>query len=65
MPSFIYQAKDKSGAPIKGEIEAAGIREAAAKLRDQGLFISSLHPVGEGSRAAERKKRGKVYSAGR
>lgn len=60
MPSFIYQAKDKSGAPIKGEIEAAGIREAAAKLRDQGLFISSLHPVGEGSssRAMEKKRGG-------
>ena len=65
MPSFIYQAKDKSGAPIKGEIEAAGIREAAAKLRDQGLFISSLHPVGEGSRAAERKKRGKGILGGK
>ncbi|NLZ44761.1 MAG: type II secretion system F family protein, partial [Clostridia bacterium] len=58
VPSFVYQARDRNGALTRGEIEAAGIREAAAKLRDQGLFISSLHPVGEGSRAAERKKRG-------
>ena len=43
-----------------GRIEAAGIREAAAKLREQGLFISSLQPVGESSKTAEKKKRGGV-----
>lgn len=58
MPTFVYQARDRNGAISKGEIEAAGIREAAAKLREQGLFISSLQPAGAGRVQAEKKRAG-------
>ncbi|HHU82510.1 MAG TPA: type II secretion system F family protein [Firmicutes bacterium] len=58
MPSFVYQVRDRNGAISRGEIEAAGIREAAAKLRDQGLFISSLRPAGESRAQSERKGAG-------
>jgi type IV pilus assembly protein PilC len=58
VPSFVYQVRDRNGAISRGEIEAAGIREAAAKLRDQGLFISSLRPAGESRAQSERKGAG-------
>jgi len=60
MPSFVYQARDRKGATSKGQIEAAGIREAAAKLRDEGFFISYLRPVTESkTERGEGKRRGK------
>ena len=58
MPTFVYQARDRNGAVSRGEIEAAGIREAAAKLREQGLFISSLQPAGAGRVQTEKKGAG-------
>ncbi len=59
MPSFVYQARDRKGAIVKGQIEAAGIREAAAKLRDEGFFISSLQPASESKAPARGMKTGK------
>lgn len=57
MPFFVYQARDRKGNINRGQIEASGIREAAAKLRDEGLFISSLQPVSESRAQEEGKKR--------
>lgn len=57
MPFFVYQARDRKGNISRGQTEAAGIREAAAKLRNEGLFISSLQPVSEGKTQVEGKGR--------
>lgn len=42
MPVFQYQAKEKSGRVVAGVLEAANLREAANKLREDGYFITSL-----------------------
>ena len=42
MPVFTYHAKDKEGRGKSGFIEAASKSDAAAQLREEGLFIASL-----------------------
>jgi type IV pilus assembly protein PilC len=42
MASFIYQARDASGRPIKGDIEAVDTQAAALSLMDRGLMVVSL-----------------------
>jgi type IV pilus assembly protein PilC len=37
-----YQAKDRNGAVVAGELEAESIAEGRAQLRRQGLFLMSL-----------------------
>jgi len=44
--SFIYKARDASGAVTAGAVEADGLREAAESLRARGLLITSLRPGG-------------------
>ena len=46
MPIFRYRAYDSSGREVRGTIEAAGAREAAARLRKEGLFPRDLHAGG-------------------
>lgn len=46
MPVFQYQAKEKSGRTVSGQLEALTIRDAAVKLRDDGYFITSITPKG-------------------
>lgn len=46
MPNFTYQGKDRSGRSLDGQIEAASTQEAAAKLRNENLFITKLQPTG-------------------
>jgi len=39
---FVYQAKDKQGAAVSGDIEASSLSEARQRLRSQGLYLSSI-----------------------
>jgi type IV pilus assembly protein PilC len=49
MPTFQYEARDRQGRAVKGQIDAPGMREAAAKLREEGVIVVSLSAVGGGS----------------
>ena len=42
MPSFAYQALDKSGKQQKGTIEAANSEEAIQRIKLQGYFPTSV-----------------------
>jgi type IV pilus assembly protein PilC len=48
MPVFLYQVKDKNGRAVSGQLDALTMRDAAAKLRDDGYFITSIRPKGVG-----------------
>jgi type IV pilus assembly protein PilC len=45
MPSFVYQARDASGARVSGAREASSQQDAMAALRESGLFITKLVPA--------------------
>lgn len=47
MQQFEYRVKDQKGKTLKGIIEAANKKQAAALLRDQGYLIISLNPKTE------------------
>lgn len=42
MPSFEYVARNSQGTLIRGQVEAEDAPQARARLRQQGLFITSL-----------------------
>jgi len=42
MPTFVYEALNESGKPQKGTINASNAEEAAARVRSQGYFPTSL-----------------------
>lgn len=50
---FSYEAKTRGGETARGEIEAAGEREAAAQLREKGLTPIEITPAGEKRGAAK------------
>ncbi|MEO0586393.1 MAG: type II secretion system F family protein [Planctomycetota bacterium] len=59
MPTFVYEALNESGKPQKGTINAANAEEAAARVRSQGYFPTSLREQkakaksgGKGAKAA-------------
>jgi type IV pilus assembly protein PilC len=45
MPSFVYQAKTRTGESRRGELEAADVRAAGERLRAQGLLPTSVRPA--------------------
>ncbi len=45
MAVFEYQARDRSGREVRGQIEAGSESEAAREIRSQGLFIVRLRPA--------------------
>lgn len=45
MPSFVYQARDSSGARVSGAREAASQQDAMTALREAGMFITKLLPA--------------------
>lgn len=47
MPYFQYQQRDRAGKLFRGQMEAASMREAATKLRNDGMFLISLKPATE------------------
>ena len=60
-----YQAKDRNGTVVAGELEASSIAEGRAQLRRQGLFLMSLKSTTEqhlSGKAAPARARGRVRS---
>ncbi|MEM6332901.1 MAG: type II secretion system F family protein [Planctomycetota bacterium] len=63
MPTFVYEALNESGKPQKGTINAANAEEAAARVRSQGYFPTSLREQKAKAKAAG--KGAKAASAGK
>src|SRR5579862_1045724 len=61
MPNFTYQARDTSGRPIGGDIEAADQQAASVALMDRGLMVLSLRSSA-GRKAGRKRQQGKVKS---
>jgi type IV pilus assembly protein PilC len=59
MASFIYQARDTSGRPVDGGIEAADPQAAASALMDRGLMVITIR-AGTGRKAGRKRRQGKV-----
>lgn len=47
MPRFAYRARDRSGAAIDGEVEAADLNAALEAVSARGLMPTQLEPVAE------------------
>lgn len=45
MPTFQYEVRDRSGKTTTGFLDATTMREVAAKLRDDGFYVTSIQPV--------------------
>jgi type IV pilus assembly protein PilC len=57
MPTFLFEAMNKSGQEVKNEVEAASHEEAIARIRQQGLFPTKV-------REKSAKKLGRRKAAG-
>lgn len=55
MNKFQYRAKDRSGKPTSGEIEASSLAAARQQLRRDGLFVMSLSAASEPTASAPAK----------
>ena len=60
-----YVAFDKSGSKVSGILEAANMMEASGKLRQQGLFSSSMKAAEDSAAALEGLGRAKAARVGR
>ena len=49
MPKFVFQARDRHGKVVRGEVEASSEREAALKVAERGLFVTSVVRAKEGA----------------
>ena len=61
MANFTYQARDTSGKPKGGDIEAADQQAAAAMLMDRGLMVISIRAAAS-QKAGRKRRQGKVKS---
>src|SRR6267154_106969 len=61
MANFTYQARDTSGQPKGGDIEAADQQAAAAMLMDRGLMVISIRAAAS-QKAGRKRHQGKVKS---
>jgi len=57
LPSYAYKGLDASGRTVSGHVEAEGPRSARQRLRDQGLFVSSLEDEAQPRSKAAGKQR--------
>jgi type IV pilus assembly protein PilC len=62
MANFTYQARDTSGKPKGGDIEAEDQQAAASMLMDRGLMVISIRASAGGSKAGRKRRQGKVKS---
>lgn len=44
MPAYTYTGRDGTGVPVRGVIAAESEAAASSRLREQGLFVTSLRP---------------------
>ena len=67
MPTFQFEAMDKTGQEVRDVIEAANQEEAQATIRQRGLFVTKIAVKkarkGQGEKAAGAKK-GKTFVLG-
>lgn len=56
MPFYNYKAKNSSGQPQKGKVEAVSEAKAAETLQERGFFVISLTPVVERSSLLSNQK---------
>ena len=61
MANFTYQARDTSGNPKGGDIEAENQQAASSLLMDRGLMVISIR-ASAGSKAGRKRRQGKVKS---
>src|SRR5215467_12514054 len=61
MALFTYQARDTSGKPKGGDIEAPDQQAAAQMLMDRGFMVISMRPAA-GGKAGKKRRSGKVKS---
>ncbi len=61
MANFTYQARDTSGKPKGGDIEAEDQQTAASMLMDRGLMVISIR-ASAGAKAGRKRRQGKVKS---
>jgi type IV pilus assembly protein PilC len=61
MANFTYQARDTSGKPKGGDIEAENQQAAASLLMDRGLMVISIRAT-IGRKAGRKRRQGKVKS---
>jgi type IV pilus assembly protein PilC len=59
MASFTYQARDTSGRPVNGDLEAADPQAAASALMDRGLMVISIR-AGAAHKAGRKRRQGRV-----
>jgi len=57
MAKFQYTAMDSQGKESKGTLEAGSEQEASNKLKDQGLFPTSIKSSGGGKKKAKKAKK--------
>jgi general secretion pathway protein F len=57
MPLFRYSGYTRQGAEAKGSLEASGIRDALARMREEGIFPREVREEGHGGRASVRADR--------
>jgi type IV pilus assembly protein PilC len=61
MANFTYQARDTSGKPKGGDIEAEDQQAAASMLMDRGLMVISIR-ASTGRKSGRKRRQGKVKS---
>ncbi len=57
MPAYAYTGRDGTGVPVRGVIAAEDEAVASARLRGQGLFITSLRPRTRWAAVGMRRRR--------
>ncbi len=56
MPAYAYTGRDGTGVPVRGVIAAEDEAVASARLREQGLFVTSLRPRARWAAAGRRRR---------
>jgi type IV pilus assembly protein PilC len=59
MANFLYQARDSSGKPVSGELEAPDEPSAASALMDRGLMVIALRPAAA-KKIRSKRRQGRV-----
>ncbi|MDA3875126.1 MAG: type II secretion system F family protein, partial [Kiritimatiellae bacterium] len=65
MPKYRFVAVDQKGKEYSGSMEAGDEAEAQSKLRDKGLFPTSVTPDSGGGGGKKTAAKGKKKAAGK
>lgn len=56
MPKYLFTARSTSGAPRSGELVAVDEKSLAARLREEGFIVTSIHAVAAGTNTSAQGK---------